>query len=104
MGIEVISEFIRLATVRTRAYIYNDDDTLVDPTSASIEIVNPSGATVVSGTTGMSSAATGIYEHYYNTPSTAVLGWYRGKITIVDGTGDTAKATIGVVSFKVKEV
>lgn len=101
MAIEVVSEFIAKATVRTRAYIYDDDGDLVDPTSANVEIINPSGGTAVAST-AMSNPSTGIYEHYYYTASTTTQGWYRSRVEVIDGSGDTAKYSINEVSFRVK--
>lgn len=43
MGIAVIAEFIAKATVRVVAYIYNDADALVDPTSIKVIIKDPDG-------------------------------------------------------------
>jgi len=99
--IEVVSEFVARATVRTRAYVYDDDGNLVNPTAVNIEIINPSGGTAVAST-AMANAATGIYEHYYYTAPTTTKGWYRGEVEVIDGSGDTTKKTYNTVSFKVK--
>lgn len=98
--IEVVTEFLPEATVRTRAYVYDDDGDLVDPSSAHIEILKE-GATVVAST-AMSNSATGIYDHYYNLPSTA-SDWYSSRVKITDGTGASAKYSKSEVSFRAKE-
>ena len=102
MSIAVTTDFLAGASVRTRAYITDDADAYVDPSTVNIEITSSAGATVVSSTTTMDKSTVGIYEHYYNTASTAPTGFYKTTITVTDGTGETAKITKGQVSFRIK--
>ena len=169
MGIEVISEFIAKATVRIIAYVYNDADDLVDPTSIKAIIKDPDGVQkagyisvsdsssftaglvvtgATSGATGLvvskpdgttlelqrvtgvwqsgeviedtgsgtstttsallgaimtkQNSTTGIYEYYYHTTTSSTTGWWRGEIVVVDGSGATAKTSIGKFSFRMK--
>lgn len=95
MAIEVQSEFLPGATVRTRAHIYDDDGDLVTPSSVHIEIFRQ-GATVVPSTV-MAEASTGIYDHYYNLPSTA-SGYYSSRVKVTDD----SKVSYQEVSFKAK--
>ena len=102
MGLDVITEFLAKATVRVRAYIYDDDDALVDPTPpVTIDIFDPDGTPIESGAT-MTRADTGIYEYYYKTTVDSPDGWWRGVVWVVDGSGDLAKTSEGSFGFKVK--
>lgn len=99
--IEVVSTFINKATVRTIAYVKDDDGNLVDPTGVYLTVIDPTGATVLSGAL-MATASTGTYEYYLNTGGTAETGWFSGKVDAVDGAGASAKHSIAGVSFNVK--
>ena len=44
----------------------------------------------------------GIYEHFYNTTVNSAKGWWQGVMEIIDGTGDTARTSMGHYSVKVK--
>jgi len=44
----------------------------------------------------------GIYEHFYNTTVDSAKGYWQGTVEVVDGTGDTARTSIGHYSVKVK--
>ena len=44
----------------------------------------------------------GIYEHYYNTTVDSAKGWWQGTVEVIDGTGDTARTSIGNYSVRVK--
>ena len=44
----------------------------------------------------------GIYEHYYNTTVDSAKGWWQGLVEVIDGTGDTARTSIGNYSVRVK--
>jgi len=98
MTIEVITEFLRLATVRVRASIYDDDGALVNPTtSITIDIWDSEGTKQEDGT-AMDSVSTGIYEFFYNLAADSVAGNWRGIVWVVDGT-KTSEFSFG---FKVK--
>lgn len=102
MGLDVITEFLTKATVRIRAYIYNDNDELVDPTPpVTIDIYDAEGEQVVTGDT-MTKAGTGIYEYYHKTTVDSPTGWWRGVVWTVDGSGALAKTSEGSFGFKVK--
>lgn len=106
MGIEVITEFIAKATVRVRAYVYDDDDALVDATtSIKVIITDPSGTTVVpsagNGDDDMTKAATGTYTLDYKTTTSTTKGWYNVQVIVIDGSGDTAKTSLGTSGFNV---
>lgn len=107
MGIEVISEFIAKATVRTIAYIYNDAGVLVDPLSGGsikISIWDPDGGDPVVDGIAMTKqdSVTGVYEYYYKTTASSKKGWWRGEVDVIDGTGEDAKTSIGNFSFRIK--
>lgn len=101
MTIEVVTEFLRLATVRVRAYIYDDDDALVDPTTVTIDIWDAEGTKQENGT-AMSNPSTGIFEFFYNLAAGSVEGNWRGIVWVVDGSGLTAKTSEGSFGFVVK--
>ena len=101
MAIEVISEFTATATVRTIAYIYDDDGNLVEPSSVSISIWDPDGGDPVVDSVNIvvtGRVEDGIYEHYYNTDADSEKGYWRGQIAVVDGT----YTSIGNFGFRVK--
>ncbi len=98
MGIEVITEFLRLSTVRVRALIYDDDGDLVDPTtSTTIDIYDSAGTKQVDGV-AMTKVSTGIYEYYYQTLAASVAGSWRGVVWATDGT----YVSEGSFGFKVR--
>ena len=104
MGIDVITEFIAKATVRTRVHVYDDADALVEPTSVRITITDPKAVKKVNAVEIVvdGKVENGIYEHYYNTATDSEKGWWLGEVVVVDGTGQTAKTTPIPFSFKVK--
>jgi hypothetical protein len=101
MGVKVQAVFIGGATVRVRAYVYDDDDALVDPTSASVTIIDPDSTTQVDDT-AMEETDTGIRDYFYNTDSDTTKGHWRGTVKVVDGSGDTAKTSIEPFGFEIK--
>lgn len=44
----------------------------------------------------------GTYEHFYNTTVDSAKGWWQGIVEVIDGTGDTARTSIGHYSVRVK--
>ena len=63
MAILVQTEFTRTGTIRTIAYVYDDDEALVDATSVSITIKDPDG-TLVADDQAMTKTSTGVYEYF----------------------------------------
>ena len=102
MSIEVQIEFTAKTTVRTIAYVHDDDGNLVDPTSSIKATITDPDGTKVADAEDMSKTATGTYEHYLYTTTAFVKGWYQGEVVTVDGSGDTAKTSVGNYSFRVK--
>ena len=102
--VQVITEFTAGASIRTIVYVYDDDDALTEPTSVLITWVDKDGDTQVDQeeivVTGKIEA--GIYEHFYNTTADSAKGWWQGLVEVIDGTGDTARTSIGNYSVKVK--
>ena len=97
--IKVVTEFLQGTTVRTRAYVYDDDEELVDPTtSITIDVWDSAGTKQVDGV-AMTSVSTGIYEHYYNTSTSSETGNWRGIVWVTD-TG--SKVSEGSFAFKVR--
>ena len=96
MGIELIVEFTAGASIRSLIYVYDDDDNLVDPTSVLITWVDKDGTTQVDQVNIVSDGRleTGVFEHYYNTDSDSVKGWWEGLAEIIDGSGETARTSI----------
>jgi len=80
-------------TVPVWCYVQDWSDTYADPTSIEIEVWLPSGTQDITST-AMTKSATGKYVYYYASESTDTAGFYRVKVTVVDGTGGTAKTTI----------
>jgi uncharacterized protein YfaS (alpha-2-macroglobulin family) len=103
MGLKVQVDFLAGATVGIRAYIYDEDDALVDPTSAKVSTWDPDGTAVLESATMTALADTdGIYEYFYNTDSDTATGLWRGQVEVVDGSGATAKTTLAPFSFRIK--
>ena len=102
MSIEVQVEFIAKTTVRTIAYVHDDDGNLVDPTASIKATITDSDGTVVADAEDMSKTATGTYEHFLYTTTSFVKDWYQGEVATVDGVGATAKTSVGNYSFRLK--
>ena len=99
---DVVIEFIAKTTVRVRAYVYDDDGALVDPTtSIKVTIYDPDGTKQVDGI-AMTKDVTGIYDYYYQTTTSTTIGWWRGEIVVVDGTDPNDKTSVGTFSFRIK--
>ncbi len=102
MSLVVVTEFIKGATVRIVAYVYDEDGVLVNPTHASTPIrltlyVEGVTAALVEDAAMASTGDTGIYDYYYATDSDNASGWYRGIIEVMDGAGPvyTSKDSFG---------
>ena len=102
---DVITKFISKSTVLVRAYVYDEDDALTDPTtSITVTIVDPAGTTKVDNAAMTKHGTdTGVYDYFYNTVTDSVEGWWNGEVTTIDGTGETAKTNIVPFSFEVKK-
>lgn len=99
---ELVVKFLRKSTVWVRAYVYDADGALVDPTSIKLTLVDALEAKKVDAL-AMTKAATGTYDYYYNLASDAAEGWYNGEVWVVDGSGDTAKSSSAEFSVEVKK-
>ena len=99
---EIVVKFLRKSTIWVRAYVYDADGALVDPTSIKLTLVD-SGETKKVDSLAMDKAETGIYDYYYNLASDAAEGWWNGEVWVTDGTGDTAKSSFGEFSVEVKK-
>lgn len=98
MVIKVVIEFLQGTTVWVRAYIYDKDGDLVDPTtSVKLDVWDSAGTKQVDNQT-MDKDSTGIYDYYYNTSTSSAEGNWRG---IVWATDDT-KVSEGSFGFKVR--
>lgn len=101
--IDVQIEFIAKTTVRVVAYIYNDLDALVNPTtSIKVTIWDPDGGDPVVDGAAMSFVSQGIYEYFCKTTSLSKKGWWNGEIVVIDGVDPDDRTSMGVFSFKVK--
>lgn len=103
-GIEVVTTFQPDETVWVLAYIYDRRTGLAaDPTTITVTISDPDGIAQISDK-AMSKHANGEYEYFYNLASDAPRGnkWWRGVIKVVDGSGESAKTTIGTFGFRIK--
>lgn len=114
MAIKVVVEFVAEATVKTTAYVKDEDDALVDPAGCTagankcvtLKITDPDGTVLVpsegNGDDIMARSEQGVYEHYLYTDATFVKGWYQGQVKATDGAGATAKVSLGHFSFRIK--
>lgn len=98
---EVIVKYLAGATIWVRAYVYDSDDALVDPTTIKLTLVDADSTTKVDNV-AMAKSDTGIYDYYYNTSSSSAEGWWNGEVWVVDGTGDSAKTSFASFSVKVE--
>ena len=98
---DVIVKYLAGATIWVRAYIYDSADALVDPTSVKLTMADAAGATKVNAQ-AMTKLTTGIYDYYYNTTATSAEGWWNGEVWVVDGSGDTAKTSVGSFGVEVR--
>ena len=98
MVIKIVTEFLQGTTVRVRAYIEDDDEELVDPTtSVKVDIWDSDGTKQVDNQ-DMTKVSTGIYEYYYNTSTSSATGNWRGVVWAVD----SSYTSEGSFGFKVR--
>jgi len=94
------------ATVWVLALIYDEDNALADPTAVKVSITDPDGETQVDeASMTQYETTTGIYEYYYHkgVASTAMAaGEWRGEVSTIDGSGETAVISVQPFSFKVR--
>ena len=98
----IITEFVAKDTVKIWAYVYDEDDSLVDPTAATVTIINPDGETVEVDGAAMTKSATGKYYYLFRTTEDSDTGYYQGEVKVTDGAGETAIVTTNQFSFKLK--
>ena len=101
MGIPIVDVFIAKSTVMVWAYVYDDDDALIDPTSMTITIRDPDGDVAVEDQ-AMTKKAVGQYYYQYRTSTLTTRGQYAGEILATDGSGETAIVTPIAFSFRIK--
>lgn len=85
MAIRVQTEFTRKGDVRVIYYNYDDDEALTNATSVSISIVDPKGTVVADEADMGAPTDTGIYEYYYATTVSTILGDYQVEVISLDG-------------------
>ena len=104
MAVAVQGEFVAKGTIRVRAEVRDDDDELVeitDPSTIKCTITDPVGA--AEDAEDMAKDETlDVYDHFYNTTTASEKGWWTAEVVVVDGTGDSAKTSVGRCDFKVK--
>ena len=92
MPIIVVTEYLKKATVRVIAHIYNDAGELATPTAVKVSIYAPEATTptvdgaAMTKNTDASSPAYGAYEYYFATTVDTEVGWWRGEVEVTDGT------------------
>ncbi|MGA2669951.1 MAG: hypothetical protein ABSF21_00820 [Dehalococcoidia bacterium] len=103
MHIESIIQYTAKSSVRTIVSVFDDNDELVDPTSILITITDPNGLVKVTAEEIITSGkiAEGIYDHYYNTAADSIKGWWHGIAEVIDGSGPTARTSMGNYSFEI---
>jgi uncharacterized protein YfaS (alpha-2-macroglobulin family) len=89
-------------TVRIYEEVRTFDDVLADPTTIKVTITDPTGTVKVNALAMTKyNSETGKYEYYYNLPASPNKGNWHVYVTVVDGTGDTAKTTPDYGTFTV---
>jgi len=101
---DVITKFINKTTVLIRAYVYDEDGELVDPTtSIKVTINDPAGATKVTAQAMTKNGSnTGVYDYFYDTDADSAEGDWPGEVWVVDGSVPTERVSVGTFSFEVK--
>lgn len=101
MAIEVQTRFVARTTVRIIAYVYNDSDELVNPTSIKLSLWDADGKLQVNAATmdDLSPAVTGTFWKYCETAVDSAKGQWRGEVVTVDG--DDEITSIGLFGFEV---
>ena len=100
---EVIVKFLAKATIWVRAFVYDKDGALVDPTTSIKLTLVDSAAAVKVDALAMTKAEVGIYDYYYTTLVDCAEGWWQGEVWVVDGSGATAKTSYGDFSVEVRK-
>lgn len=109
MTITVITEFLKVATVKIITYIYDPDTgKLANATEVMLDIYNPDGTRQLlddpNYDVAMATSVTGIYTYNYHkgeSEDAMDTGRWRGVITVRDGSGDNAIFSTASFSFKV---
>jgi len=106
LSVSVQTEFVAKGTVRVRAEVRDDDDELCTPTSIKCTITDAVEEVQVDAKDMTEDAeaddGTGLYDYYYNTTTASEKGWWTAEVVVVDGSGDSAKTSVGRCEFKVK--
>ena len=100
---EVIVKFLAKSTIWVRAFVYDEDGALVDPTSIKLTLADSAGAVKVDNLAMTTSGETGIYDYYYTTLVDCAEGWWNGEVWTVDGTGESAKTSSATFSVEVRK-
>jgi hypothetical protein len=98
---EIITEFVAKDTVKVWAYVYDDNNNLVDPTAVRVTITNPDGETAIENGI-MTRKETGVYYYYFRTTPETDRGYYQGEVKVTDGAGETELVTTSQFNFKLK--
>jgi len=102
---EVIVKFLSKSTIWVRAFVYDKDGALVDPTtSIKLTLVDAAGTKKVDAVAmAKDGVNTGIYDYYYTTLVDCAEGWWPGEVWVVDGSGESAKTSCGTFSVEVRK-
>jgi hypothetical protein len=95
-----IQVFHRGQTVPVYAENRDWEEALQDPTAGVKITVMDNSNTLVINDQPMAKITTGLYVYYWNSPSTATIGWYSFQCSAVDGSGGTARTTIQSGAFQ----
>ena len=87
-----LTKFKQGETVEIYAEVKSQAGSLVDPTSIVVDLYDSAGVQKLTAQ-AMTKLTTGIYQYFHNLPTDAALGFWKDTITVVDGTGGTAKTT-----------
>jgi len=99
---ELVVKFLAKSTIWVRAFVYDKDGNLVDPTSVTLTLVDADETKKVDGL-AMTKAEVGIYDYYYNTAGDSAEGWWNGEVWTVDGSGETARSSFAEFSVEVRK-
>jgi len=102
--VEVIVKILAKSTIWVRAFVYDKDGALADPTtSIKLTLVDAAGTKKVDALAMTKDGVnTGIYDYYYTTLVDCAEGWWNGEVWVVDGSGADAKTSSGEFSVEVR--
>lgn len=100
---EVVAKYLASGTIWVRAWVYDKDGNLVDPTTSITVTLVDSAESKKLDAVAMVYSEQGIYDYYYTTASDCAEGWWNGEVWTTDGSGGGAKKSFCEFSVEVRK-